>query len=93
MKIIWSPKARQDLNYIVEIIARDKKTVSLRWAQTVYKKVSRLQRFPSSGRIVPELNRAEIREILVGSYRIVYKVSSQISILTLFHGARKMRSL
>jgi len=36
-----------------------------------------------------ELNNPEIREILFGSYRIVYRVKDElVEILTIYHGAR-----
>lgn len=93
MKIVWSPRAVQDLNRIVDFIAQDKIHAALHWVQDVYKKVSRLQRFPKSGRIVPETNRPNLREILKGSYRIIYKIGPEISILTVFHGAKKPEDL
>lgn len=43
-----------------------------------------------SGRLVPELEQPMLREIIVGSYRIVYRViSDQVQILTVVHGARR----
>ena len=90
MKIIWSPQANQNLNKIVEKIALDKYETAFRWAKTVEKKVSRLKNFPKSGRVVPELGREEIREILVGSYRIIYKLEEFVSILAVLHGSRKL---
>ena len=88
MKLVWSPRAVNDLGRIADLIALDKRESALRWAQNVERKVLRLKRFPESGRIVPELGRPEIREVVVGSYRIIYKRDKQISILTVFHGAR-----
>jgi plasmid stabilization system protein ParE len=35
---------------------------------------------------VPELNREEVREVIYGSYRIIYKISNDIDILTVRHG-------
>lgn len=92
MKIIWSPKAALDLNRIVDFISRDKKEAALQWARLIHRKVSRLQRFPKSGRVVPEVGREEIREILIGDYRVVYKIGAQVSILTVFHGAKEALS-
>lgn len=89
MKIVWSPKSVQDLNRIIDFIGRDKKVAALRWARRVHQKVSRLQRFPKSGRVVHEIGREEVREILIGDYRTIYKITSQISILTIFHGAKE----
>ena len=35
-------------------------------------RIERLSRFPQSGRLVPELRRADIREIIHGGYRVIY---------------------
>ena len=88
MKVIWSPQAIEDLNRIVDLIALDKKEAATRWAKGVEAKVSRLRRFPLSGKMVSELGRQEIREMIVGSYRVIYKVGKTISVLTIFHGAK-----
>ncbi|NTV66601.1 MAG: type II toxin-antitoxin system RelE/ParE family toxin [Chlorobaculum sp.] len=49
--------------------------------------------FPEMGRVVPEFSRADIREILVGNYRIVYRVNpTQVVILTVFEWHRVLRS-
>jgi plasmid stabilization system protein ParE len=51
--------------------------------------VERLADFPNSGRVVPELKDPAIREILLGSYRIVYRVKGDlVELLTVYHGAR-----
>jgi toxin ParE1/3/4 len=45
--------------------------------------------FPGSGRVVPEIGRMEIRELILGDYRIVYRHHvGRVEILTVFHGAR-----
>lgn len=41
---------------------------------------------PKSCRVVPELNRSDIREIIFGNYRVIYKVTDDIHILTVRHG-------
>lgn len=41
------------------------------------------------GRVVPELGQSDIRELLVRSYRLVYKVAAKrIYVLAMIHGAR-----
>jgi len=48
--------------------------------------------FPNSGRMVPEYERKEIREVIEGRYRIIYLVEvAQVQILTVIHGARDLR--
>jgi plasmid stabilization system protein ParE len=40
-----------------------------------------------SGRVVPELRREDIREVILGSYRIIYRVTpSGIEVTTVIEG-------
>jgi plasmid stabilization system protein ParE len=41
------------------------------------------------GRVVPELGIQDLREILVGTYRVIYRVrEDEVHVLTVHHGAR-----
>lgn len=91
MKILWSPSAVRSLQQVAFHIALDKPEAAIRWTETVRKKVSQLEKFPRSGRMVPELSRPEIREILTGNYRIIYRLGSSIAILALFHAAKPLK--
>jgi plasmid stabilization system protein ParE len=52
----------------------------------VFQVVKRLEKFPESGSKVPERNRADLREILFGAYRIVYKLkNANAFIITIIH--------
>jgi plasmid stabilization system protein ParE len=52
--------------------------------------VRRLRDHPLSGRVVPELGRPTLREVIEGSYRIVYRVTPDaVQILAVVHGARR----
>ena len=52
--------------------------------------VRRLRQYPLSGRVVPELARPTIREVIVGTYRSVYRVTPDaIQIPAVVHGARR----
>jgi plasmid stabilization system protein ParE len=45
--------------------------------------------FPLSGRIVPELGRDDVREIILGEYRIVYRVKGEtVLLVTVFRSSR-----
>ena len=88
-RILWSPQALLDLESIRDYIARD----SPRYAELVIRRlivgVERLEAFPQSGRIVPERNTEDIREIIVKPYRIVYRLSPElVEIVTVFRAAR-----
>jgi toxin ParE1/3/4 len=87
VKIVWSPLAIDRATKIAEYIAFDNPTASQNWVEEVFEKVETLKSSPKYGRVVPELERNEIREILYGNYRIIYHCSVQtISILTIRHG-------
>ena len=52
-------------------------------------KVDGLDKFPETGRMVPEIMNADIREIIVYSYRVIYDISeNDIQILTIIHAKR-----
>ncbi len=74
MKIIWSPLAVDQVRDIAAYIALDKPAVAVNWADKIFNSVELLSEHPESGRIVPEINRIEIRELVQGSYRVIYKV-------------------
>jgi plasmid stabilization system protein ParE len=87
MKIIWSPLAIDRSSEIVDYIAQDKPSAAEKWISTVFSKVEQLKSSPEIGRIVPELNNAQFREIIYGNYRIIYRIEKkQISVLTIRHG-------
>jgi len=87
MRIIWSPLAVEKAAEIAEYISRDNPTAAKNWVDTVFSKVEQLKSFPESGRIVPEINNKDFRELIYGNYRIIYRVEkTQVSILTIRHG-------
>ena len=87
MKIIWSPLAIDRTTEIAEYIAQDNPLAATKWVETLFDKVQLLNSSPKSGRIVPETNREDIRELIYVNYRIIYKVEkNKIFILTVRHG-------
>ena len=68
-------------------IAKDKPTAAENWLDEIFSKVESLALSPQLGRIVPEINKNQYREIIYGNYRIVYRLEEKrISILTVRHG-------
>ena len=54
--------------------------------------IERLGEFPESGRVVPEVSDETLREVITGSYRIVYRVlDEEVVIVAVHHGARLLR--
>jgi plasmid stabilization system protein ParE len=90
-KIVWTDAAIKDLEHIHGYISSDSETYANALILDILISVDRLEMFPKSGRTVPEIGKDEIREVLVGSYRIIYDIKqSLVRILTVIHGARKL---
>ena len=91
MKIVWSPLSLDRATEIAGYIAQDNPSAAAEWVETLFAKVELLRTSPSIGRVVPEANRDDIRELIYGNYRIVYlNKKNQISILTIRHGKQIM---
>ena len=89
MKLIWAEPAYQDLYAIAQYIAQDNPHAAKRWIAMLIKRTGQLEAFPESGRIVPELNRDDIRELIIKNYRIVYqRTDTTVTIVTVFEGHR-----
>ena len=87
MSIEWSPLSLQRINEISEYIAQDNIDAAIKWIKSIIDAVEKLNNFPEIGRKVPEIDRSNIREILIKNYRIIYRLSKdKISILTVRHG-------
>ena len=92
MNIIWSPLAVDQVRDIASYIALDKPSVAVQWVEKIFNSVERLSDSPESGRIVPEIKRNEIREIVQVNYRVIYKVKpKEILILVVKSYRQKLK--
>jgi toxin ParE1/3/4 len=90
--VIWSPRAVADLESIHAYIARDSPSHADIVVRRIFAAVDRLASFPKSGRVVPELRRPALREVIVRPYRVVYRLRrGKVEIATVVHAARLMR--
>lgn len=91
--LIWTRRAIEDVQSIRQFIAQDSPHYAELVRQQLIAAVERLPTFPQSGRVVPEANNnPAIREVIQGSYRIVYRlIHGEIHILTVHHAARLLQ--
>ena len=90
--VAWTPQALDDVQAIREYIARESAQYGASMAQRFFRAVERLEQFPDSGRMVPEYARPDLREVLEGVYRIVYRrLPNRVEIITVWHGARLLQ--
>jgi plasmid stabilization system protein ParE len=87
--IRWTSRAADDLVAIVEYIEEDSPAYARLFAQKLVTAIKKLEVYPPLGRIVPEYQDPNLRETLLGSYRIVYALQPDVvEIITVRHGAR-----
>jgi len=79
-RIEWSPEAIEDIESIAEYIERDSKFYAKAVVDKIFQATEKLKEFPKIGRVVPELGREDIRELIVYSYRLVYQVKKGTNI-------------
>ena len=91
IRIVWTRQARVDLHEIRAFIARDAPATASIFVRRLRQSVERLRSLPLSGHVVPELGREDIRELLKGNYRIIYRATEHcVEILTIYHSARML---
>ncbi len=89
MRLTWSPLADGQVDDALAYIAADDPAAAHRWLERLLERVKSLADYPDSGRIVPELQREEIREIIVEPYRVMYRRSVDVAeIAAVRHAAR-----
>lgn len=91
MRVIWSPLAVERAYEEARYIAREKPEAALKWLEGLFKVTDRLDRFPKSGRLVPEIESETFREVVYRSHRVVYRIeASVVSILTVRSFAQQL---
>ena len=90
VNVVWTESTLSDLNDIGEFIGKD----SVRYAELtvtrLFESTNILETHPKAGKKVPELNNNSFRELIRGSYRIIYfhVDELQIEILTVHRSSR-----
>ena len=92
MKVLWTDSAVAQLQAIHDYLAQTSPDYALRIVDRLTRRSIQIAVFPNSGRMVPEFERNEIREVIEGRYRIIYLVEpAQVLVLAVIHGARDLR--
>jgi len=90
VRVVWAPLALDRAEEAARYIAGDRPAAAAKWIDGLFDAVARLSAFPHKGRIVPEVGCAEIREVLYGQYRVIYRLEEKrLLILTVRHQRRR----
>ncbi|MGD1075942.1 MAG: type II toxin-antitoxin system RelE/ParE family toxin [Thermodesulfovibrionales bacterium] len=89
MKVLLTPSARDQFLSAITYIYRDSPSAAIAFRHKAEKTLSRLRKFPRSGRILPEFLDLPFREVLVPPYRFFYRVIENIIwIVSAWHSAQ-----
>ncbi|MFH1288674.1 MAG: type II toxin-antitoxin system RelE/ParE family toxin [bacterium] len=88
MKVHWTDNAEQHLDVIHDYIAQNSPEYAKIMVDRLTRRSQQISIFPLSGRVVPEFDIEQIREVIEESYRIIYYIKpDQIDVLAVIHGA------
>ena len=94
MKVVWTANAIERLKEIDRYIAIDSPQAAVRLIDKIIERSESLEALPNSGRMVPEFSDALRRELLIGDYRLIYRINGEvISIETVWPGPRPLFNL
>lgn len=92
-EVIWTEPALQELDAIAEYIALDNPAAASNLVKDIFDKTGRLESFPESGRIAPELPDSVYRELVIPPCRIFYRQEQQqVFILYVMREERQLRA-
>ncbi|MBI3463582.1 MAG: type II toxin-antitoxin system RelE/ParE family toxin [Planctomycetes bacterium] len=89
-QLVWAPKALDDLEALIQYIARNAPMAARRFAQKLVARVESLSTYPFQGGYVSEDDSQTYRELIQGNYRVIYRVEGQRVIVVAVHHAARL---
>jgi toxin ParE1/3/4 len=91
VRVHWTDTAAAHLTALHDYIALDSSFYARRTVDRLTSRSKQLARYPHSGRMVPEYEQEDVREVIEGAYRIIYRIlPQQIDVLAVVHSAREL---
>ena len=90
VEVRWTKLALEDIENIATFIAKDSAFYATLQVERIFERVKILESHPEFGRVILKLDSKSLRQLIEGSYRIIYQIVSptQIDILTIHHSSR-----
>jgi toxin ParE1/3/4 len=90
VRIRFTPSARNHFLEAIAYIRRDKPSAAVSFRKRSERALRRLEKYPESGRVIPEFPELRHREVVVSPYRFFYRVEKNtIWIVAVWHGAQE----
>jgi toxin ParE1/3/4 len=89
LKVLFTPSGRKQFLEAIAYIYRENPTAAIAFRRKAEKILSRLRKFPQSGRVLPEFPELPFCEVIVTPYRFFYRVKGKnVWIVAVWHGAQ-----
>jgi len=90
VRVLWTDAALDQLEAIRDYLSQTSPEYARRVVERLVNRSAQIAAFPRSGRVVPEYEIDEVRQVIERSYRLIYLVKEeQVEILAIIHTARK----
>jgi plasmid stabilization system protein ParE len=90
VRVHWTTTAINHLRHIHTYIGQSSPAYASRIVDRLTRRSQQIAQFPESGRIVPETDLPQIREVMEGPYRIMYHITpDQVDIIAVIHGSQQ----
>jgi len=95
VQIEWTKQSLLDLRRIYNFIAAGSKRYAQFQIEKIQRAVENLGRFPAMGRKVPEFPELDYRELIIGNYRIIYKINKKdnVMIMSIIHVRQDLKNI
>ena len=91
MKVVWTDTAKRNLRTIHDYIAQNSPAYAKRMVDRLTSRSKQIGVFPLSGRVVPELDVDQIREVFLRPYRVIYHIRpDQVDVIGVLHMSRRI---
>ena len=90
LAVRWTEHAVQQLAALAEYISLDSPVYAEQTITRLERRIDQAARHPHSGRVVPEIHREEVRELIAPPYRLIYRVQPDaVEVLSILHGRQQ----
>jgi plasmid stabilization system protein ParE len=89
MRVHWTARALARLDAICSYIAKDSPPAAAAMERRLLLRSRQIAAHPRSGRMVPDYERDDVRELIEGNYRIIYRIrTDQVDVVAVMHCAQ-----
>jgi toxin ParE1/3/4 len=89
MRVVWTQLATEQLDEAMAYIAQDRPATAAEWLEDILDLAGSLADFPDQGKMVPEAEREEIRELILAPYRLIYRRDEKAVYVTMLLHSRR----